>query len=80
MARRDLGVADQFMDVLAILRVEGDANTGRHEDLLRVDLHWQGQLLGQAPGHEARLFAIRDIRQQHREYVGADPAENVRFA
>jgi hypothetical protein len=74
------GIADQLMNIPAVLRIEDDADARRGENVAAIDPDRHDQRVDDPPGDDAGVLNIADIRQQHTEDVAADPPENVGFA
>ncbi|KDB50361.1 hypothetical protein X805_40490 [Sphaerotilus natans subsp. natans DSM 6575] len=77
LVHRRIGVAQQLLDLVAILRVQADADAGLHPDLAAVDLEGALEQLQQLAGDHGGVFLIAQRLQHQDELVAAQPSERV---
>ena len=76
---RQVGIAQQRVDVMAVAREAADAHRGRDLHLQPTDHHGAAQL-GLQPAHQlagAPLDVAVAVRHQHQELVAAQPCDQV---
>ena len=76
----DVGVLDQLLDVLAVARVERDADAGGHGHVPAVDSHRLGQCVPDFLGDPGKLFRLADAFDDDREFVSPQPRDGVHLA
>ena len=76
---RGVGVLHQRLRVPAVLRVEADADAGRHEQLLVLLQEGLAQRVEHLVRHLGRVHRRGDVGQQQRELVAAQPRHRVAF-
>ena len=65
---------------MAIVRVEGDADTGGDDQLVFTEAVGERQRLQQFAGERRRIVRIVTVRAEHDEFITADPADGIATA
>ena len=73
----ELGVLEQRVRILPVLREQGDADAGRGLDLLAVDVEWFGHRRQDLVGQGDNLGGLADLRLHERELVATEPGQRV---
>ena len=74
---RDVGVAQQVVGLVALLEAGGDADAGRHLQVLPVDRERDGERGDEARRDGHRGAELRLVEQQDRELVAAEAGGHV---
>ena len=76
----DIGMAHQLLSGLAMVGKNGDADAGRDEDFVVVQLERLVQSIEHLVGHPAGVVAIGDVRENQGELVAAMPGQRIALA
>jgi hypothetical protein len=73
----EIGVADDFLEIHAVVRKQRDADAGAHLVLAAAEARGQRERADHALGDLARGLRIADVSQQHREFIAAEASHGV---
>ena len=79
LVKRQIGVLDQLIGAGAIARPHGNAHRSADLDLLAADIHRRPHRLDDAVRHLGRQIAPFNGPEQQREFVPAQPRQQVGF-
>ena len=80
MIHGGVGVFDQGLGILAVVREETDADAGANEEIVVLNDHLALQVGNEAVGDGGHGVRTVEVREDDSEFVPADPGDGVDIA